>query len=95
MRCEAGLDAQRRRRRRGWAVTPSRNVTVREVARVWSHPCPLIGNRQRSIPVGQAGALVANVGCGNGKYMRDNRHAILGSDRSRPLALIAGQRVRE
>ncbi len=39
------------------------------------------------------GSLVADIGCGNGKYMTDARHFILGADRSRPLALIAAERA--
>ena len=53
-------------------------------------PWPRVSEFLESLP---AGSLVADVGCGNGKYMRDARHFIVGSDRSRPLAEIAASRA--
>ena len=41
----------------------------------------------------QPGSPTADLGCGNGKYMRDGRHAIIGIDRSAPLAHIAAARA--
>lgn len=41
-----------------------------------------------------AGAVVADVGCGNGKYFGVRRDiAVLGSDRSSGLAQVAAQRL--
>jgi alkylated DNA repair dioxygenase AlkB/SAM-dependent methyltransferase len=40
-----------------------------------------------------AGSIVADIGCGNGKYMYDPRHFIVGTDRSAPLAHIAATRA--
>lgn len=53
-------------------------------------PWPRVTAFLDSLP---AGSLVADVGCGNGKYMCDGRHLVMGSDRSRPLALIAEARA--
>ena len=53
-------------------------------------PWPRVAEFLQSLP---PGSLVADVGCGNGKYMRDARHFIVGSDRSRPLAEIAASRA--
>ncbi len=44
-----------------------------------------------SVPVG---AIVADVGCGNGKYLGVRRDiAVLGSDRSTGLVQVAAQRL--
>lgn len=41
----------------------------------------------------EPGTLIADVGCGNGKYLGINPHTLsFGSDRSAPLAALAAQR---
>jgi SAM-dependent methyltransferase len=47
------------------------------------HPWPIVTDFLRALP---AGALVADVGCGNGKYLGvDPRLCLVGADRSVPL----------
>lgn len=61
------------------------------------HPWPQVTDFLRALP---AGALVADVGCGNGKYLDvDPRLCLVGVDRSVPLlhagcAVITGSYVR-
>lgn len=53
------------------------------------HPWPLVTDFLTALP---DGALVADVGCGNGKYLGVNpRLCMIGADRSIPLLTCSGE----
>ncbi|KAF0697787.1 Aste57867_11546 [Aphanomyces stellatus] len=57
------------------------------------HPWPLVATFLESLP---HGALVADVGCGNGKYLGVNKDLMMiGSDRSIPLLTVCAERAHE
>ncbi|OQS01081.1 alkylated DNA repair protein alkB-like 8 [Achlya hypogyna] len=57
------------------------------------HPWPLVTAFLESLP---DGALVADIGCGNGKYLGANKNIMaIGSDRSIPLLSVCAERDHE
>jgi len=57
------------------------------------HPWPLVTAYLQNL---EAGSLVADVGCGNGKYLRINPSIVMiGSDRSIPLLICSSVRSNE